>query len=306
MKLLPASFAGPTSRSTADSFGSRRALPARKLSPTDLEGFAIVTWTARIRTGNAATTLASRLFLAAAWAAVGGAVGCCLQIAIVPIVDGGGTTGGGVDGGPDAGDGGDAGAVLDGGTCRIGDAGPIPAGTWLDTFYGSCTICDPSLNADGWTVLDGGQICQGFASVQPYGPLVVPFVAVCRDDRPPFRDCAGGTAGSTCNEVDGFGCGGGFCNDAGWCEVDQNLGWFASCGYSNPPNPCAHGPCCIDAGFEGIPDGGGWCCGLVDGGVNTCLPSGSVCYDNSNCCESLTCTGRGAVYGSDAGYGFCR
>ena len=61
----------------------------------------------------------------------------------------------------------------------------------------------------------------------------------------------------------------------------------------------------MDAGFEDIPDGGGWCCGLFDGGVETCLPYRAVCNANPDCCEGLTCTGRDAVYGSDAGYGFC-
>lgn len=244
--------------------------------------------------------------LAAVWATLGGPFGCCLQTTtIVPIVDSGEPPDGALDGGPDAGD---AGEVLDAGTCRIGEAGPIPAGTWLDAFYGSCTICEPSLNPSGWTVLDAGEVCEQFDTAQYHlGPLVVPTSGRCSQLFAfPFGACNWGTAGSTCNEADGFGCGGGFCNDAGWCEVNQNLGWFDACGpTSDPPNPCAQGPCCLDAGFEGAPDGGGWCCGLIDGGVKTCLPSGGVCYETSSCCEGLTCTGHDAVFDSDAGYGFC-
>ena len=247
--------------------------------------------------------------LVAAWATVIGSFGCCLQTRIVPIVDSGETVDGGRDGGLDAGDGGrdagDAGELLDAGTCRIGDAGPIPAGTWLDAFYGSCTICDPSLDPNGWTVFDAGEVCESFSSVQPHGSLAVPTSGRCAPMPTfPFASCNWGTAGSTCNDSDGFGCGGGFCNDAGWCEVDQNLGYIDSCGDSNPPNPCAEGPCCLDAGFEGIP-GGGWCCGLIDGGVQTCLPYRGVCFTTSDCCSGLTCVGHTAVYDSDAGYGFC-
>jgi hypothetical protein len=62
----------------------------------------------------------------------------------------------------------------------------------------------------------------------------------------------------------------------------------------------------LDAGIEGYPDGGGWCCGLIDGGIPLAyLHSGAVCYDTSNCCEGLACTGHDAIYGTDAGYGFC-
>ena len=88
--------------------------------------------------------------------------------------------------------------------------------------------------------------------------------------------------------------------------MDRNLGSITQCWNGDEqPNICANGPCCLDAGLEDLPNGGGWCCGLIDGGVKTCLPVRGVCYDTSDCCEGLTCTGHSAVYDSDAGYGFC-
>ena len=88
--------------------------------------------------------------------------------------------------------------------------------------------------------------------------------------------------------------------------MDRNLGSITQCWNGDEqPNICANGPCCLDAGLEDLPNGGGWCCGLIDGGVKTCLPVRGVCYDTSDCCEGLTCTGHNAVYDSDAGYGFC-
>ena len=230
---------------------------------------------------------------------IGLLAGCCFEVPILPSA--------GLTGGPDAEtEPGDAG-VLDAGRCLI-DGSLVPAGTWLgDQFVGSCVICNPSLNPDGWTALDGGETCEGFTSVQWRGFPTMPYSGLCQFWEGEVA-CLAATPGSTC---DGqfrdlkTGCVGGFCGDAGWCEVDQNLGWAASCGDSIPANTCAQGPCCMDAGFEGFVDGGGWCCGLIDGGTETCLPSGGVCYQTSDCCAGLSCSGDNAIYSSDAGYGFC-
>ena len=62
----------------------------------------------------------------------------------------------------------------------------------------------------------------------------------------------------------------------------------------------------MDAGFDGLVDGGGWCCGLIDGGVKTCFPRRAVCYATSDCCEGLTLHRPPCgLRPSDAGYGFC-
>jgi hypothetical protein len=68
----------------------------------------------------------------------------------------------------------------------------------------------------------------------------------------------------------------------------------------------------MDAGYTyGVEDGGGWCCGLIDGGVHTCLTTDQVCYAISDCCDGLSCIGTNGVQrfppnsDSDAGYGFC-
>jgi len=230
--------------------------------------------------------------------ALGFSLACCLTAV-------------GPGGGPGAGDGGrdagprDAGATLDTGPCRIGDGGLVAAGAWLSTDIGSCIVCDPGLNPNGWTALDAGQACEWFNYVHEGGPFDVPLSGVCATfAAPPFLGCI--SSSGTCDGQHAP-CAGGFCGDAGYCELDQNLGWPTEC-WAGPehPNLCAQGPCCMDAGFEGIPNGGGWCCGLIDGGVQpACLASGLVCYATSDCCEGLTCTGHNAVFDSDAGYGFC-
>jgi hypothetical protein len=212
----------------------------------------------------------------------------------------------GPDSGPDAGDAGDGGYHSDGG-CDIN--GTIqPNGIWLNLGLGSCTACDPSINPNGWTVLDSGQPCRGFVSATDFGEalsVAVPFAGVCGFQYP-FGSCGGARAGGSCDVSRGFGCEGSVCNADGWCEVTQNLGWFTACGWANsiPENACADGPCCGDAGYAGvIPDGGGWCCGLVDGGVPSCLSKGNVCLMDSNCCEALICTSSGGVIPGDAGGG---
>jgi hypothetical protein len=249
-----------------------------------------------------------RVLLASACVVLGSS-GCCLEVVpVLPTTGGGGTTGradGGPDAGPDAGDTG----VQDAGSCLI-DGKLVPAGTWLEgAFVGSCVICNPSMNEDDWTVLDGGQPCEALTSVQPYGPPTLPFSGFCGvlDSLECIADLAGGGCGQvTDGETEAkCGCIGGFCNDAGWCQVNENLGYSTSCGDPVYANPCAQGPCCLDAGFAGLVNGGGWCCGLIDGGVATCLHSGAVCYSTSDCCDGLTCTGHTAVFDSDAGYGFC-
>ena len=160
-------------------------------------------------------------------------------------------------GGPDAGD---AGRVLDAGSCQIGDGGLVPAGTWLDRQ--SALMCylrsqpEPRwLGRSGWWAdLRGVHIRAVPQSSDSPRPL-----ACVASSRLPSLGCINGTAGSTCDGEFGeskAGCIGGFCNDAGRCEIDQNLGYAASCGDSRPPNPCAQGLCCMDAGFDGLVDGG--------------------------------------------------
>jgi len=217
----------------------------------------------------------------------------------------------GPDGGPDAGDGG---YHADGG-CEV--RGEIVAdGDWLNLQNGSCTYCDPALNPNGWTVLDSGQPCQGFAresSDMEMSYPTVPFEGVCAFDfstpNGPFGSCGGALAGFSCNLSQGLGCQGGVCNAAGWCEVTQNLGWFSACNRSGAitSNACADGPCCSDGGYEGVPlDGGGWCCGLIDGGVSSCLTAGDVCVLDSNCCAGLVCMqATGRPPGGAGSYGIC-
>jgi hypothetical protein len=212
----------------------------------------------------------------------------------------------GPDGGPDAGDGGyhsDSGCEIRG---EI-----IPGGYWLNVQNGSCTYCDPALNPNGWTVLDSGQPCRGFAR-EDYLSMsypTVPFEGVCGWDNHPFGTCGGSLAGFGCNPSQGLGCQGGQCNADGWCEVTQNLGWFTACAVEGaiPPNACASGPCCPDGGYFGVfPDGGGWCCGLTDGGVPGCLAAGEVCVLDSNCCTGLHCQPPSGVLPGGAGsYGTC-
>jgi hypothetical protein len=124
-------------------------------------------------------------------------------------------------------------------------------------------------------------------------------------DSTPYTACAFFTGGQLCG--DDAPCAGGFCDDAGACEIDQVLGFVTEC---FPPqfssDACATGPCCLDAG-DGF---GGWCCGLVDGGVTpACFGQGAVCLESSNCCAALTCIGQDAALYTyvdiDAGLGFC-
>jgi hypothetical protein len=188
-----------------------------------------------------------------------------------------------------------------------------PAGTWDTTGYGSCVTCDPDLNPNDWTYLGTGEACEVMASPAFSGETFasVPVTGRCSAE----EHCLVTYAAGFC-DGDFYGCPGGFCNDAGWCEVDQNLGWFDSCSgllgmltVATVSNPCAQGPCCLDAGYGGIPDGGGWCCGLIDGGVQTCLGSNQVCFVSSDCCKGLSCVGTDAValpvFSRDSGYGFC-
>jgi hypothetical protein len=255
-----------------------------------------------IAKANVISWIVRRRLLISTLCLLSSSLGCCKDIQITPFGDGG----------RDAGNAGDA------GTCRVGDGGIVGAGTWLSLLYMSCAICDPDLNPDGWTVLDAGQACEGFVQLgAPDYPLTTPFSGVCRASGDPvfYTTCYGLSSGKTgCNGVIPI-CMGGFCNDAGWCEVDQNLGPVDACGVglsgaagSPQANPCAQGPCCPDAGIFGVVGGGGWCCGLIDGGVKTCLPSGAVCYQTSDCCEGLTCSGQDGIYeGNDSAtpYGFC-
>jgi hypothetical protein len=217
----------------------------------------------------------------------------------------------GPDGGPDAGDAGDGGYHSDSG-CEIRDFGIIQAGYWLNLQHGSCTYCDPALNPNGWSVLDAGRPCLGFAREGYNSPSpTVPFEGVCALDNGtgPLVMCGGAVAGSRCNLSQGFGCQGSICNAAGWCEVTQNLGSFTACGRDGAivSNACADGPCCSDAGYFGVvPDGGGWCCGLIDGGVSNCLAAGNVCVLDSNCCAGLRCTPPDAgLPGGPGSYGTC-
>jgi hypothetical protein len=228
---------------------------------------------------------------------------CRAQPALVEIPDGEPMPeqDSGPDAGPDdAGDGGyhgDAGCVV-----RVTvDGGGIltPPGSWLNLELGSCTVCDPTLNPNGWTVLDSGQPCLGYTFTQPIGgTLTVPFEGVCGFDSPPFGNCGGQVAGFYCDISHGFGCKGGICGQNDWCEVDQNLGWFTACGTVNAltDNACASGPCCPDGGF-----GAGWCCGLVDGGISTCFPAGTPCLSNADCCPPLGCDGSAGTLAGDAG-----
>jgi hypothetical protein len=215
-----------------------------------------------------------------------------------------------LDSGPDGGiDAGDGGYHSDGG-CFVGErnfpGGVVPAGEWEAVQLGSCTVCDPTNNPNGFTVVDAGAACQGFGALGYGEPLTVPFEGVCGFD-PPFGKCGGAHAGTRCNLSQGLGCQGGFCNTLGWCEVTQNLAGFTACGWvdSIPSNSCADGPCCWDGGgYPGVvPDGGGWCCGLVDGGVPNCLSAGDVCVMDSNCCTGLHCTGPERVLPGDSGSG---
>jgi hypothetical protein len=256
---------------------------------------------------NMISSMTQRWLLISTVCLVSSSLGCCNDIQVTPVGDGG----------RDGGNAGDAGTMPDAGTCRVGDGGFVGAGTWLSILYMSCVICDPGLNPDGWTVLDAGQACDGFLPLRLMDdPSTIPFTGVCivRDSYP-LPICYGLTPGATgCNGAIPA-CVGGFCNDAGWCEVNQNLGILNACGPgtsgaagSPQANPCAQGPCCLDAGFDGAVGGAGWCCGLVDGGVHTCLPSGAVCYDRSDCCGGLTCAGQDAVTegnDSEALYGLC-
>ena len=248
-------------------------------------------------------------------------VGCCRGNSVVSIGDGvtdDGDAGmdAGDDTGPDAGhdagrdaghDGGsDAGRRSDAGTCRIPDAGTVAADTVRGgrTGWDTCTLCDPLQNPTGWTTRDAGEACEQFLASTISGALDTPTPGLCEPGFPAYG-CTSRNPGSACDDM--IPCVGGFCSDAGWCVIDQNLGVPTDCNaVRTHPNACADGPCCPDAGLEGVLDGGGWCCGLIDGGAQpACLPSGTVCYETSNCCSGLTCTGYDAVFGIDSGYGFC-
>jgi hypothetical protein len=219
---------------------------------------------------------------------------------------------GGTDGGVDAGDGGDAGAdagdtdagpPFDAGTCQI-DGGFVPAGAWKGN--NACIVCEPTVNPRDWTVFDAGDPCEIFLQGTLNGPVNIAAPGICLFD--PFFgfNCTAVGAGNFCDA--GTPCVGGYCSDAGWCVTDQDLGIDSVCDNDNMvPYTCAYGPCCLDAGLEGVPDGGGWCCGLIDGGRPVaCLPIDGVCYDTSNCCEGLRCVGHDGFFGVDSGYGLCR
>jgi hypothetical protein len=213
----------------------------------------------------------------------------------------------------------------DAGTCQIGDSGAVSAGTWLEADLGSCTVCAPQLNASGWTTLAAGATCEGMAlvSTEP-NALLTPFSGRCSTSiLAPYSTCSANLGGQACG--DEAGCVGGTCTDAGWCESNHNVPFIPACGIhgSTQENSCAEGPCCVDAGsVDTYPYTAGWCCGLIDGGVDACLPSGSVCYDSSNCCAGTSCVGLTSVFrmrwlpgedtviygppfASDSGYGFC-
>ena len=136
--------------------------------------------------------MASRVrkgFPVSAACVLGISLGCCKDMPIVATIDGGGT----IDGGPDAGV--DGGPYLgDAGGCRVRDGGLVPAGTWLDPTLGSCVLCDPTLNPDGWTALDGGQICEGLTSMQTFGPLTVPYSGLLVGGGTRHLSCLAGTA----------------------------------------------------------------------------------------------------------------
>ncbi len=236
--------------------------------------------------------------------------GCCLEIsgsaagtsAGLGIGSGGtggkvsNTSGGSSSGGP---------IVPDAGTCRI-DRHTVAGGTWLDLKFGSCTRCDPSSNPTDWTELDSGVPCEGFLSRDVLGPRVVPFAGSCLQGVESRSFCTCAEAGGPC--VGDFACCGGYCNENGLCVITENLGYPSACGLGLPTaveNACVVGPCCLDAGWLGVRDGGGWCCGLVDGGVRFCLDAGQVCYEASDCCAGLSCVDKEAVFDGGAGYGFC-
>ena len=239
-----------------------------------------------------------------------GAAGCCLESSGAVGASGTGATvsgpgsstggAGGTSGGSSTG----SGIFVDAGACLInGDF--AQAGTWWDLDYGSCSICDPQENPSGWTLRPTGTVCGGFLPPSVSGGILdIPIVGQCSQiSGRGYSECFANFGGIECGE--GVGCVGGFCGDAGWCVIDQNLGWFTSCG--NESQLCAEGPCCPDAGQDGS-----WCYGLTNGGVRTCLAPGAVCYESSNCCDGLSCVGTGTVQtvggtpiSSDGGYGFC-
>jgi hypothetical protein len=189
---------------------------------------------------------------------------------------------------------------LDAGTCVVDGGLVVEAGTWLAATFGSCVLCDPTANANGWTYLDAGEACEVMVASSPSARFpTVPVTGRCGTNP---NSCTFTGAGDACN--DRVGCLGGFCNDAGWCSVDQNLGALTLCGAGPHPNPCAQGLCCLDAGVEGYPDGGGWCCGLIGGGIHACLPSNAVCAETGNCCEG-NCYDAAACLFCDYGYGLC-
>jgi hypothetical protein len=245
------------------------------------------------------------------------APGCCLEISVAVgastsgsmasvVGSGTGRSGGGTSGGSSTG----RAVALDAGTCEI-DGGVFEAGTWQDVVYGSCAVCDPASSPTGWTVLDAGSVCEGMTYNSPESgtaqdtPVGSGRCALGPQLESPLSfGCLFSGPGGECGEEVGeeSGCIGGFCSDAGRCEIDQNLGFATYCGGNF--NQCAEGPCCLDAGTNGMALAG-WCCGLIDGGVKTCLAVGQVCYDTTNCCDGLSCVGHDAVFGSTS-YGFCR
>ena len=141
----------------------------------------------------------------------------------------------GPDSGPDAGDAGDGGYHADGG-CEIGGT-VFPIGIWQNLALGSCTVCDPEVNPNGWTGFDAGEPqCRGFGRLTYFGGgLTVPFAGVCSYDRP-FGTCGGEIAGNSCDSDQG--CAGGFCNAQHWCEVNQNIAWFTACGGGSGGGEC--------------------------------------------------------------------
>jgi len=217
-----------------------------------------------------------------------------------------GTTGGQSSGGSSSG--GTSSGGFDAGICLI-DGEPVAAGTWFSTVLGSCTTCDPSLSSTAWTVLASGAHCLSYfpfdyddSDTDP--PYDVPILGLCNAQGGTSCSCIVG--GGACSPGDGgSGCCGGYC-DSNECIITENLGFFTYCApqtYPALPNPCAQGPCCLDAG-----QGHGWCCGLTDGGAKTCVPAGVVCFDTSSCCDGMTCVGTDAVKFFDEaypGYGLC-
>jgi hypothetical protein len=200
---------------------------------------------------------------------------------------------------------------FDGG-CLIDD-GLVEAGTWLRVNYGSCTVCDPAVNPTDWTQRSPGDLRKTMGTTDYNDPWVLhtPVSGRCSStDYPPFSACDVRSPGDS-RKSDEVGCAGGFCgDDAGVCLCDQNLASFDSCEAAS--NYCAQGPCRMDAGWDDIHKGGGWCCGLIDGGVQTRLALGDVCFVSANCCEGLICLGDDSVFdvyagpgSSDAGFGLC-